>query len=70
MPINLCLDDVLILKKPHACGTNAWAVYRIGADIGLKCTGCGRRVLLARSKLERRIRRIRRDEQELKPPFD
>jgi hypothetical protein len=70
MPINLHLDDILILKKPHACGTNAWQVYRLGADIGLKCTGCGRRVLLPRSQLERRIRRIRRGDQELKPPFN
>jgi hypothetical protein len=69
MPIDLHLDDVLILKKPHACRANAWQVYRLGADIGLKCTGCGRRILLPRSQLERRIRRIRRGDQELKPPF-
>jgi hypothetical protein len=31
---------------------------RLGADIGLKCEGCGRRVLLPRSELERRIKQI------------
>jgi len=67
MPIDLKLDDVLTLKKPHACGANAWRVYRLGADIGLKCDACGRMVLLPRSKLERRIREIRRGEETFKP---
>lgn len=67
MPIDLRLDDVLTLKKPHACGANAWRVYRLGADIGLKCGGCGRTVLLPRSKLERRIREIERDGERFKP---
>ena len=34
MPLDLQHDDILTLKKPHACGTNAWRVYRLGADIG------------------------------------
>lgn len=67
MPIDLRLDDVLTLKKPHACGTNAWRVYRLGADIGLKCEGCGRTILLPRSKLDRRIRQIERDGESFKP---
>jgi hypothetical protein len=33
-------------------------VVRLGADIGLKCEGCGRRVLLPRSEVERRIKQI------------
>ena len=40
---------------------------RLGADIGLKCGGCGRTVLLPRSKLERRIREIERDGERFKP---
>lgn len=70
MPLDLQLDDILKLKKPHACGANAWRVYRLGADIGLRCEGCGRLVLLPRSKLERRVRLIQRGDQSFKPHID
>lgn len=43
------------LRKPHACGNNEWEIVRLGADIGLRCQGCGHRILLARSDLERRL---------------
>lgn len=49
------LDDVVRLRKPHPCGGYEWRVVRIGADIGLKCLTCGRRVLLSRRELERRL---------------
>ena len=67
MPLDLRIADVLTLKKPHACGANAWHIYRVGADIGLKCEGCGRTIMLARSKLERRIRQITREGETFKP---
>lgn len=44
------------LKKPHPCGNFDWTVVRLGADIGLTCDGCGRRVLLSRRELERRLK--------------
>ena len=52
------LMDVVELRKPHPCGGAEWSVVRLGADIGLRCDTCGRRVLLARSILERRLRRF------------
>jgi hypothetical protein len=52
---DLALDDRVRLRKPHPCGATNWRVVRLGADIGLKCEGCGRRVLLPRSEVERRI---------------
>jgi hypothetical protein len=57
-PIELRLGDVLRLRKPHPCGSSDFEVVRLGADIGLRCVGCGRRILLARSVLERRIERF------------
>ncbi len=48
--------DVVALKKAHPCGANAWEVIRVGMDIGLSCSGCGRRVRLPRSDFERRYR--------------
>ena len=47
--------DQVRLRKPHPCGARTWRVVRLGADIGLICDGCGRRVLLARRDLERRL---------------
>ena len=49
------VGDVVRLRRPHPCGGDAWRVSRIGADIGIVCATCGRRVLLDRRDLERRI---------------
>ena len=62
MVLELRLGDVLRLKKTHPCGNNLWEVVRLGADIGMRCRKCGRRVLLPRSYLERRVREVVRGE--------
>ncbi len=54
--VEFALGDVLRLRKAHPCGSVVWTVVRLGADIGIVCQGCGRRVLIARSELERRIK--------------
>lgn len=51
----LLLGDVVRLKRPHPCGQDTWLIDRLGADVGLRCRGCGRHVLIARSSLERRL---------------
>jgi hypothetical protein len=56
--LELGMNDRVRLRKPHPCGSTDWRVVRLGADIGLKCEGCGRRVLLPRSELERRIKQV------------
>lgn len=58
MPVEISLDDVVRLRKPHPCGGYEWRVVRLGADIGLKCLTCGRRVLLPRGEFERRLKVI------------
>jgi hypothetical protein len=50
------MGDVLRLRKPHPCGNTDWVVVRLGADIGLKCIGCGRRILLPRRDVARRLK--------------
>ncbi|HHY38935.1 MAG TPA: DUF951 domain-containing protein [Clostridia bacterium] len=52
------LGDVLKLKKPHPCGSYLWEITRTGADIRIKCLGCGHQVLMPRVKLEKKIREI------------
>lgn len=53
---DLEMSEVLRLRKPHPCGSYDWVVVRLGADIGLKCLGCGRRILLSRREVSRRLR--------------
>jgi len=55
---DLQLNDRLRLRKPHPCGSYEWTVVRLGADIGLRCLACKRRVLLPRRELERRVKAV------------
>jgi hypothetical protein len=61
--LKIVLGDVVRMRKTHPCGSDQWEVVRLGADIGIRCLRCGRRVLMPRVKFERRIRQfIRRGE--------
>ncbi len=53
MLVELQMDDIVRLKKPHPCGGSDWRVVRLGADIGIKCQTCGRRILLPRKDLSK-----------------
>jgi hypothetical protein len=63
MLTELQMEDVLRLRKPHPCGSTDWVVVRLGADIGLKCLGCGRRILLPRRDVARRLKTYVRKQQ-------
>ncbi len=57
MPVlKLNLGDIVRTRKAHPCGGDQWEIVRLGADIGIRCVTCGRRVLIPRPKLERRIK--------------
>jgi hypothetical protein len=56
MAMEIKLGDVVRLKKKHPCGSYEWEVVRLGADIGIKCLKCQRRVLLERGVFERRVK--------------
>jgi hypothetical protein len=56
MVMEVRLGDVVRLRKVHPCGSFEWTVVRLGADIGIVCRSCGRRVLLARSVFEKRVK--------------
>ncbi len=58
MLLELQKDDIVRMKKIHPCGSYEWRVTRLGADIGLECKGCGRRILLTRRELARRAKII------------
>jgi hypothetical protein len=69
-PLVLRRGDVVRLRRPHPCGTSDFEVVRLGADIGLRCVGCGRRIMLARSLLERRLERFVSRAPEPETPLD
>lgn len=52
--------DILKLKKQHPCGSYEWEVLRIGADFRLKCTGCGRQIMIARTQAEKNVKKIKK----------
>ena len=52
----LVVGAAVRLRKPHACGGLQWTVTRTGADVGLQCETCGRRILLPRDEFLRRVR--------------
>ena len=52
------LGDIVRMRKPHPCGGLQWEVVRLGADIGIRCQGCGRRVLLPRSQFVRQVKAL------------
>jgi len=58
MPLKLGMGDIIRLKKKHPCGGFHWEITRTGIDIGLKCLCCGRKVLVSRVKLEKKIKEI------------
>jgi len=52
------LGQVVSLKKGHPCGENRWKIIRMGMDVRLKCSNCGRSILLPRSRFEKRVKEI------------
>lgn len=52
------LGDIVEMKKDHPCGSKDWEIIRMGADIKIKCCGCGRIVMLPRSKFEKDMKKV------------
>lgn len=58
MLIDVHVGDIVRLRKRHPCGSTDWRIVRVGADVGLCCLGCGRRVLLPRDVFRRRAKML------------
>ncbi len=56
MDINV--GDILVMKKERPCGSKEWEVLRTGADIRIKCMGCGHQVMSPRKNVEKNIKSI------------
>lgn len=52
------VNDIIVTKKPHPCKNSEFLVLRIGADFKIRCTKCGREVMVPRAKIEKNIKKI------------
>ena len=65
--MDIRVGDRLRLKKQHPCDSYTWLTLRTGMDFRIRCEGCDHEVMLPREKLEKRIRRIYRGDEEINP---
>ncbi|MDX2161331.1 MAG: DUF951 domain-containing protein [bacterium] len=63
----IAIGDRAIMRKPHPCGSAEWMVTRIGADIGMRCMGCGRRVLIPRREFIKGTRTLIHAQSSIEP---
>ena len=56
--MNFSVGDIVQMKKQHPCGENTFLVLRSGMDFRIRCTGCGREVMVPRAKAEKNIKSI------------
>ncbi len=57
--LNYELNDIVEMKKEHPCHKSKyWKVIRMGADIRIKCLGCGSSVLFPRVDFEKKLKKI------------
>jgi len=59
--MDIYVGDILVMKKAHPCGEKKWKVLRTGADIRVKCQGCGHELMTPRFKIEKNIRSIEKE---------
>ena len=52
------VGDILLMKKTHPCGSKEWKTLRVGMDFKLRCTGCGREMMIPRGKAEKAVKQI------------
>lgn len=52
------VGDTVQMRKTHPCGSDKWVLTYVGADVKMKCEGCGRTVMLDRELFEKRVKKI------------
>ena len=56
--MDIQVGDTLTMKKAHPCGEKRWAVLRTGADLKIRCLGCGHEVMQPRFKIEKNVKTV------------
>ena len=53
------LIDIVEMKKEHPFHkSKQWKFIRMGADIRIKCLGCGTSILFPRSEFEKKLKKV------------
>ena len=60
------LNDIVIMKKVHPCGSSEFEIIRLGADIKIKCIKCSRVIMLSRVEFNKKIKKVVKNEKEEK----
>ena len=58
MEKNYDIGSLVVMKKGHPCGENLWEIVRLGADIRIKCTKCGRIVMIPRIEFNKKLKKV------------
>ena len=56
--MQISVGDVLEMKKQHPCGERRFLVLRSGMDFRLRCLKCGREFMIPRTRAEKNIKNI------------
>jgi hypothetical protein len=52
------INDVVTLKKKHVCGSHDWIIQRTGAELKIKCSTCGREIMILKTDLDKKVKTI------------
>ena len=52
------VNDKVIMKKPHACGSNEWVITRVGVDIKIKCIKCSHEIMMDRLEFIKKVKGV------------
>ena len=63
MDKSFSLNDQVIMRKQHACGTNLWTITRMGVDIKIKCDYCGREIMMDRLEFQKKLKKVNKNEE-------
>lgn len=57
------LGDIVELKKPHPCihKSKLFEIVRVGADLKIKCLGCGNVIIISRDNFNKRFKKVIKD---------
>ena len=52
------INDIVTMKKNHACGENKWVITRVGVDIKIKCLKCGHEIMMDRLEFNKKMKKV------------
>ena len=53
------LGSIVVMKKPHPCGTNEWEITRVGMDIKIRCKKCGGKgIMFTRIEFNKKLKNV------------